>query len=105
MDPLVLVVLAALDARLLVCADVAIPSRGGFLAVDVRLAALEASDFLVRQGLVLDALLDALLLIDVALRVGRFCCDSAASTGKARRRQSIRKQASRTCLLRTRLDL
>ena len=70
MDPLALVVLAALDARLLVCADVAIPSRGGFLAVDVRLAALEASDFLVRLGLVLDALLDALLLIDVALRVG-----------------------------------
>ena len=35
----------------------------------------------------------------------RFCCDSAASTGKARRRQSIRKPASRTCLLRTRLAL
>ena len=70
MDTLALVVLAALDARLLVGADVAIRSRGSFLAVDVRLAALEASDFLVRQGLVLDALLDALLLIDVALHVG-----------------------------------
>jgi len=34
-----------------------------------------------------------------------FCCDSAAGSGKIRRRQSIRKPASRTCLLRTRLDL
>ena len=34
-----------------------------------------------------------------------FCCDSAAGCGKIRRRQWIRKPASRTCLLRTRLDL
>jgi hypothetical protein len=64
------VVLGPLHARLLAGADVAVARRGSFLAVDVRLAGLERAHLAVRQRAAVAALLDALLLIQIALDVG-----------------------------------
>src|SRR5262245_17340477 len=69
-DATALAVLGLLDALLLTGVDVAVGTGAGFHAVDLRLAALEARGFLIREAARLHALLDALLLVDVALHVG-----------------------------------
>src|SRR2546421_4940972 len=69
-DAAALAVLGLLDAALLARADLAVGAGARFLAVDARFAALEARGFAVGEAARLHALLDALLLIDVALDVG-----------------------------------
>src|SRR5438874_12340303 len=69
-DAAALAVLGLLDAALLARANLAVGAGARFLAVDARFAALEARGFAVGEAARLHALLDALLLIDVALDVG-----------------------------------
>src|SRR5882672_7222467 len=69
-DVLALLVLGLLDALLLVRTHVAVRAGARFGAVGPRLAVLELADFAVRELARLHALLDALLLVDVALHVG-----------------------------------
>src|SRR5205814_9386617 len=69
-DPLALPVLLLLDAPLLARAHVAVGARSRLGAIDTRLAALQPSGFAVGEPAGLDALLDAPLLVDVALNVG-----------------------------------
>ena len=69
-DARALAVVGTDDATLFAGTDVAVRARAGFALVDMRLAALEAGRLVVRQGTALDAVVDALLLVDVALRVG-----------------------------------
>jgi hypothetical protein len=69
-DACALVMLGPLQALLLKAPDMAIAACVGFHAVGVRLSAFEAAGFALRQRTAVEALLDALLLIDVALHVG-----------------------------------
>src|SRR5437762_19323 len=69
-DAAALAVLGPLDAALLARTDLAVSARARFRAVDARLAALETRGFAVGEAARLHALLDALLLVDVALYVG-----------------------------------
>ena len=69
-DACTLMMLGPLQALLLNAPDVAITPCASFHAVGVRLSAFEAASFALRQRAVVEPLLDALLLIDVALHVG-----------------------------------
>src|SRR5882672_4740744 len=66
MNPAALMILGALHADLLARADVAVARRRRFPPIDTGLAALQRADFAVRQRAVIDALVDALLLMHVA---------------------------------------
>src|SRR5919201_4307325 len=68
-DAAALAVFGALDAPLLARPDLAVGARPRFLAIDARFAALEARRFAVGEAARLHALLDPLLLVDVALDV------------------------------------
>src|SRR5712664_3482535 len=68
-DALALPVLCVLDAPLLVRPDLCVGACARLGPVDPRLTALELSSFAVGELPRLDALLDALLLVDVALHV------------------------------------
>ncbi len=69
-DARALMILLALDARLLARADMAVRARVRLAAIDVRLAALQRAGLVVAQLTRADALVDARLLVDVALHVG-----------------------------------
>src|SRR5206468_11072671 len=69
-DALALPVLRLLDAPLLIRSDVPVGSRARLGPVDARLTALELRGLAVGELPGLDALLDALLLVHVALNVG-----------------------------------
>src|SRR5215471_1025859 len=68
-DVLALLVLVLLDVALLALADMAVRACARLRAVDPRLAVLELADFAVGELARLHALLDAPLLVDVALNV------------------------------------
>jgi len=68
-DPAALVILRRLYMLLFAAAEVTVGAGARFLAVHVRLAFLEIPDLAIGQLARLNALLDALLLIDVALHV------------------------------------
>src|SRR5689334_5737214 len=63
-------VLLVLDATLLACTHVSIRSCARFAFGDARLSALSLRDLLVCQLARLHALLDPVLLIDIALNIG-----------------------------------
>src|SRR4051812_43709570 len=69
-DARALAVLFFLDATLLSRADLAVGPGAGFGTRIARLAGLELRRFTRRERAGLDALLDTLLLVDVALDVG-----------------------------------
>src|SRR5919205_2884335 len=68
-DAAALAVLRLLDAPLLARTDVIVGSGARFLALDARFAALKLRGLAVGEAAGAHALLDALLLIDVALDV------------------------------------
>src|SRR5262249_26771919 len=69
-DTLALRIVLGLDVRLLAGADAAVRGGVGFGAVGVGLAVLQRSSFVVGQLAGTHTLVDALLLLDVALHVG-----------------------------------
>src|SRR6267143_1137250 len=69
-DAAALAVLGPLDAALLARTDLAVGTGARFGPVDARFAALKPGGFAVGEAARLHALLDALLLVDVALDVG-----------------------------------
>lgn len=58
-----------LDARLLSGTDVTIGSNSGLFTIDARLAPLKVCSFFIGERAGLDTLLNAVLLIDVALHI------------------------------------
>src|SRR5207302_2803231 len=69
-DAAALAVLGLLDATLLARPDLVVGAGAGFRTVDARFAALKARGFAVGEAARIHALLDAALLVDVALYVG-----------------------------------
>src|SRR4051812_46035891 len=69
-DTAAFAVLGLLHARLLVRSNFAVGPGARFLLADMRFAALEATCFARGQAAALHALLDAALLVDIALHVG-----------------------------------
>src|SRR3954470_19196046 len=70
MDAAALAVLGLLDAPLLTSVDLSVGARARFLAVDARLAALQLRCLARGEAARLHALLDPLLLVDIALDIG-----------------------------------
>ena len=70
MDARALAVVGARDAALFAGTHMAVGTGVGFARVHVRLAAFQARRFMVGEAAVANAVVDALLLVDVALRVG-----------------------------------
>ena len=68
-DLLVLVILRMLDTTLFSGANVTIGSSAGFFAIDACLPTLEGRGFFLGEFARLDALLNAALLIDIALHI------------------------------------